>query len=230
MHGASLHFLAGIIEHGTCQDILGFGMGGDAETGHIDAHDPDPVDLIGKQPKRHARCCGNAQVRHHDGVIAFRIGHVVDRFADILEQLAGDQRLRIERHITDRPARAVEMRHKGQPIDATGRTAQHGGGAAHPQTHPQAAERRAHGLRLVMGTLGIILGVLVKDLGFARHPGGLFHFPGPGMASHAIPALRCGSRRDGVNDGLAPDHRGLGRVVVAHFSEIIGHRFTPRRR
>jgi hypothetical protein len=74
----------------------------------------------------------------------------VHRVADILEQLARDQRLRIERHIADRAARAVEVRGEGQAIHAAGRSRQDRGGAAHAQADAQRPEGRAHALRLVV--------------------------------------------------------------------------------
>ncbi len=146
LDGASLHFLAGVIEHRTSQHILGFGVGGNAETRHIDADDPHPVDFIRQQAQRHAGRGGHAQVGDDDRVVPIRVGHVVDRFADIFEQLAGDQRFGIERHIADRPARTVEMRHEGQAVDATGRSRQHRRRAAHPQAHAQRAKGGAHAI------------------------------------------------------------------------------------
>jgi hypothetical protein len=91
----------------------------------------------------------------------------VDRIADILEQLAGDQRLGVERHVADRAARAVEMRREGQAVDAAGRTRQDRGGAAHAQPDAQRAEGRAHALRLVVRAARIVGRILLEQFTLA---------------------------------------------------------------
>ena len=67
-------------------------------------------------------------------------------FADVLEQLARDQRLRVERHIAHGPPRAVEMRGEGQAVDAAGRAGQDRRGPPHAQTDAQRPEGRAHAI------------------------------------------------------------------------------------
>ena len=161
-------------------------MGGHAKTGHIDADDAHAIDGIGQQLQRHAGCGGHAQIGDHDGVIFFRIGHLEHRFANVFKQLAGHQCFRIERHIAHGAAGAIKMAGEGQAINAAGRTGQDGGGAAHAQAHAQAAERRAHGLRLVMRPLGIIRRITFQHFGFAGLGGGFAHGVGPGMAAGAF--------------------------------------------
>ena len=166
--GARFHFLARIGEHRAGQHVLGLGMGGHAETGHIDADHPHAVDLVGQQLQRHARGGGHAQIGDDDRIVERGIGQIVNRLADILEQLAGDERFGRKRHIADAAPRTVEVRSEGQAIDAAGRARQHRGRAAHAQADAQGPERRAHRLRLVMRTLGIIGGIAIEHAGLAR--------------------------------------------------------------
>ena len=126
-----------IFQHRAGQHILGFRMGRHAEARHIDADDADAVDFLGQQLQRHARRGGHAKIGDDHRVVKLGIGHLEDRLADVLEQLAGDQGFGIERHIADGAARAVEMRGEGQAIDAAGRAGQDGRGAAHAQPNPQ---------------------------------------------------------------------------------------------
>ena len=109
----------------------------------------------------------HAQIDDDDGVVERRVGELEHRFADVLEQLAGDQRLGIERHVADGAARAVEMRREGQSIDAAGRAGQHRRGAAHAQPDAQRAERRTHALRLIVRAGRIVRGVLRQRLALA---------------------------------------------------------------
>ena len=99
---------------------------------------------------------GHAEIDDDDGVVIVGVGELEHRLADVLEQLAGDERLGVERHVADGAARAVEMRREGQAVDAAGRARQDRRGAPHPQADPQRAEGRAHALRLVVRPAGII--------------------------------------------------------------------------
>ena len=168
LHRPLLDFLAGIFEHRRREHVLGFGMGRHAEARHVDADDAHAVDLIRQQIERHARGRRHAEIGDDDGVVKRGIGELEDGFADVLEQFAGDQRLRIERHVTDRAPRAIEMRGERQAIDAAGRAGEDRRGAAHAQADPQRAERRAHALRLVVRTFGIVCGVAIENVALAR--------------------------------------------------------------
>ena len=110
----------------------------------------------------------HAEIGDDDCIVQLGVGELEHRLADILEQLAGDQGFRIERHIAHRAARAVEVGRKGQAVHAAGRARQHRRGPPHAQPHPQRAESRAHALRLVVRTLGIIPGVAIQHRRFAR--------------------------------------------------------------
>ena len=173
-HRAGLGLAAGIAQHRAGQHVLGLGMRGHAETGHVDADDAHAVDLLGQQLQRHAAGRGHAQVDDDDAVVQGRVGLLVHRLADVLEQLAGDQRFAVEGHVADAAPRAVEMRGEGQPVDAAGAAAQDGVRAAHAQPHAQRAEGRAHALRLVVraGAFGqrIVLGVLLPASRSCRPP------------------------------------------------------------
>ena len=185
-HGASHNFRAGIFQHRACQNILGLGMGGNAKAWHVNTHNAHPVDFIGKQFKRHAACRWHAKIGDNNRIIAFGVGKFMHRIADIFEQLARDQTFGIEWHIAHRPARAVEMRHKGQPIDAAGTARKNCRHPPHPQPHAQAAKGRAHGLGFIMRALGIIGGVLIQKLRIACRARGLLHGGRACMAAHAI--------------------------------------------
>ena len=112
-------------------------MGRHAEAWHVDADDTHAVDFVRQQVERHARCGRHAEIGDDDGVVKRGIGELEHGFADILKQLAGDQRLRIEGDVTHGPPRAVKVRGEGQPIDAARRTGQDRRGAAHAQADPQ---------------------------------------------------------------------------------------------
>ena len=208
------HLLAGILQHRAGQHVLRLGMGRDAEARHVDADDAHAVDLLLEQPQRHAARRGDAQVGDHDRVVSFRIGEVFDRFLDVLEQLAGDQRFRGEGHIAHRPPRAVEVRGEGQAIDAAGRARQHGRGAPHPEAHPQRPEGGAHGLRLVMRADRIIGRILIEDIALACGAGSLGH----GVLGRAATFDRGRAKLDPV------------RGAVAAGGEGVAHRIRPRRR
>ncbi len=91
---ARLRLGPGIGQHRPGQHILGFGMGGHTKSWHIDAHDPHAIDFLWQKPQWHAGSRGHAEVCHHDGIVAVGIGEQVNSFANILEQLAGDERFR----------------------------------------------------------------------------------------------------------------------------------------
>ena len=201
-------------------------MGGNSKSRHINAHNPNAVDLVGQKPQRHTRCCWNAQIGNHDRVIAFGVGHIMDSLADILEKLTSNERFGIERHIANRAPRTVEMAHEGKPIDATGRSAENGGCATHPQTHTKRAKSGTHALGFVMRALGVILGILIKDFGFACHAGSLFHLACARMATHAIDAHGL-HRRIRCVAVLAEDNLGVGCGIV---SDFFSHLFMPRRK
>ena len=118
-----------------------------------------PSISLGSRRKRHAGGGRHAQVDDDDGVVFVGIGELEHRLANVLEQLAGDQRLRVERDVSDGAPRAVEMRGEGQAVDAAGGARQDGRRAAHAQADAQRAERRAHALRLVVRAGRIVLGV-----------------------------------------------------------------------
>ena len=79
----------------------------------------------------------HAKIDDDDRVVLGGIGELEDRLADVLEQLSGDQRFRIERNVADRALRAVEMRGEREPVDATGGAGQNASRCA------ACADRRA---------------------------------------------------------------------------------------
>ena len=164
LHRALLRLAAGEVQHRAGEHVLGFRVGRHAEARHVDADDPHAVDLLGQEPQRHAGGGRHAQVDDDDRVVAVGIGERDDSLADVLEQLAGDQRLGIERHVADRPLRAVEVRGEGEAVDAAGRAAEHARGAAHAKPDAQRAEGRAHALRLVVRAQRIVAGVALERL------------------------------------------------------------------
>ena len=182
------------------------------KAGDVDADDPHSIDFIGKQPQRHTRRGGHAQVGHDHSVIPFRISHFVYCIPDILEQFTRHEGLGIEGHISDRTARPVKVADKCQSIDATGRPGQNRGRAAHPQTHAQRTERGAHGLGFIVGALGIVFCVLIQNVGFARHTGSRFHFTGARVTSHTING--CSTHRCLI-PVLAECDLYFGRVIIA---------------
>ena len=165
-HRALLRLAPGEIQHRAGQDILGFRVRGDAETGNVDANDAHAVDLFRQEAQRHARSGRHAKIDDDDRVVLVRIGKLEDRVADILEQLAGDESLRIERHIADRAFRAVEVRGEGQAVDAACRAAKDGRGSPHPKADAQRTESGAHALRLVVRADRIVARVALQR--FAR--------------------------------------------------------------
>ena len=170
-------------------------MGRHAKARHVDADDAHTVDRIGQQLQRHTRSGRHAQIGHHDRVVFFRVGHVVHSVADILEQLAGNQCFRIERHIAHRAPRSVEVRREGEAINAAGRAGQDGGGAAHAQANAQRTEGRAHGLRLVVRALGIIGRIAIQHFRLAGLGRCIAHRVGAGVAAGAV-CRRLGSGRN----------------------------------
>ena len=116
---AVLRLIASELEHRPGEDVLGFRMRRHAEARHVDADDANAVDLLGQKPQRHARSGGHAKIHDDDRVVLGGIGKLEDRFADVLEELSGHQRFGIERNVAHRPLRAIKMRSKRQPIDAT---------------------------------------------------------------------------------------------------------------
>ena len=191
-------FFAGVLEHGAREHIFGFRVGRNTKAGYIDADDAHAVDLFGQQLQRHAAGGRDAQVDDHDGIELGRVRLGINRLADVFKQLASDQGLGVERHIAHAAARAVKVRGESQPVHTARRARQNGLGAAHAQTHAQRAEGRAHALRLVMRTgvfiAGVILGVLLQHLGFARGLRCGQQGFAACVATHAI-ALQCGSHR-----------------------------------
>ena len=158
----------------------------------------------------------------------------MDRVANIFKQLTGDQRFRIEGHITHRTARAIEMAGESQPIDAASTTGKDRRHTAHPEPNTQGPKGRAHGLRLVMRPARVISGELIHHFGFARSTrGSIQRFP-PTMAGSAISS---GSRRrrrgKRVHFPQTPSYTtsrdGLFNTSAAHISSMVaGFSTTPR--
>ena len=121
-YGSCLDLVSRIAEHGAGEHVLGLCVGRHAKTGDINTNDAYPVNLVGEQVQRHAGCCWYAEVNYHHRVVFVGVGQFVDRFADILKQLACDQRLRVEGHIAYGALGTVEVRGKGQAVNAAGRT------------------------------------------------------------------------------------------------------------
>ena len=97
-------------------------MGRHAKARDVNANDAHPVNLVGEQIQRHARCGRHAEVDHHHRVVFVGVSQFVDGFADVLKQLASDQRLGVEGHIAHRALGTVEVRCKGQAVNAAGGT------------------------------------------------------------------------------------------------------------
>ena len=95
-------------------------MGRHPKSGHVDADDANTIDFFRKYLQRHARGRGHAEVDHHDRVVQGRVRELEDGLTDVLKQFAGHQGLRIERHVTDAPARAIKVGRERQAIDAAG--------------------------------------------------------------------------------------------------------------
>ena len=198
-HGASHGFLAGIVQHGASQHIFGLGMGGHTKPWHIDANDANTVDFFGQQLKRHTTGGGHTQVDDDDAVKLLRVRLSVNRLTNVLEQFAGHQGFGIEGHIAHGSASTIEMRGEGETVHAAGRAAQDGGGATHTQTHTQGTKCRAHALRLVVGTLGIVGGVLRQHFALARFGRRIQHLVFARMTTQTISAggSGIGQRSDG---------------------------------
>ena len=169
LHWASYDFFTGVLQHGAREHILGLGVRGHAKARHINADDSHAVDVFGQQLQGHAARSGHTQIDDDNGVVLCRVRLVVNRFADVLEQLARDQRLGIKRHVAHAAPRAVEMRGECKAVHAAGRARQNGGSAAHAQAYTQCTKGRAHALWLVVRTRvrlgGIVFGVLRQYLG-----------------------------------------------------------------
>jgi len=155
-HWPGFGFEPGVAQHRAGQHVLRFRVRRHAKARNVDADDADTVDLFRQQLERHARRSRHAEIDDDDGVVVRRFRGVVDRLANVLEQLAGDQRLRVERHVADRTLGTIEMRREGQPIHAAGAAREDRRDAAHPQTHAQRAEGRTHALRLIMRPTRIV--------------------------------------------------------------------------
>ena len=121
-HRAGLGLATGEPEHGAGQHVLGLGMRGHAKARHVDADDAHAVDVLGQQLQRHAAGRGHAQVDDDHRVVQRRVSLLEDGFADVLEQLARDQALAVERHVAHGAARTVEVGGEGQAVHAAGRT------------------------------------------------------------------------------------------------------------
>ena len=169
-------------------------MGRHAEARHVDPDHPDPVDLGRQAVQRNARRGRNTQIDHHDRVVLVRLGHLGDGIADVFVELTGDEGFRIERNVADRPASAVEMRREGQTVHTAGRPREDRRRPPHPQPDPQRAERRTHGLWLVVRPFWIIGRESIKNLRLAGFAGSLVHHVGACMAARRI-RLRLLSRR-----------------------------------
>ena len=212
-HWALLRLTPGEIQHRAGQDILGLRMSRDAEPRNIDANDAHAIDLFGQEPQRHARGSRHAKIDDDDRVVLVGIGKLEDRVADILEQLAGDECLRIERHIADRAFGAVEVRGEGQSVDAACRAAKDGRGSPHPKANAQRAEGRAHALRLVVRADGIVARVALQRFARARGFRGFAQdlFARMAIGTRSRPGRRgsysCGPRRLAI-DGRAVEGGG----------------------
>ncbi len=189
-HRAADDFFAGVFQHRPGQHVFGFGMGGHTKTGHVDADDAHAIDLFGQELQRHATGGRHTQVDDHDGVHLVRIRFGVHRIADVFKQLARDQRLGVEGHITHTASSAVKMRCESESVHAAGRAGQDGGGALHAQAHAQRAKGRTHALRLVVwagiGLAWVVAGVLVQHLRLARLFRPRHHGIGARVTAHAV--------------------------------------------
>ena len=161
-----------------------------AEPRHVDADDAHTVDRLGQQLQRHAAGGGHAQVDDHQRVELRGVGLRMHRLPDVLEKLAGDERLAVEGHVAHAAACAVEVRREREPVDAAGAAGQDRHRAAHPQAHAQRAERRAHALRLVVRPLGVVLRVLRQRVALAC-----------GLRGSLRPCSRTGVAAKSVNRG-----------------------------
>ena len=170
-------------------------MGRHAEAGNVDADDAYAVDLLGQEAQRNARRGRHAEIDDDDRVVLVRVGELEDRVADVLEELAGDQRFGIERHVADGALGPVKVRREGQAVDAAGRAAEHARRPAHAKPDPQRAEGRAHALRLVVRADGIVARVALERLVHAGGFGGLAELLFSRMATRAFGARDRSRRR-----------------------------------
>jgi len=104
-----LRFEPRVPQHGAGENVLRFRVRRHTEPRHIDPDDPDAVDLLREELQRNTGRCRHAQVRHDDRVVLRRIGECVNSVANVLEQLARDERFGVERDVPDRASRAVEV-------------------------------------------------------------------------------------------------------------------------
>ncbi len=167
-HRTGLGFQARVTQHRAGQHILRLRVSRHAEAGNVDANDADAVDDFRQPIQRHARSGRDAQIDHDDRVVVRRLRGFVHRVADVLVKLPAHQRFRVERHIADRPLRAIEVRGERQAVNATGGTGQDRRRAAHTQADAQRPEGRAHRLRLIVRTARIVFHQLVKRFALAR--------------------------------------------------------------
>ena len=131
LNRASFDFLASVIQHCACKNVFGFCVGGNAKTWHVNADDAYTVDLIWKKAQRDTRCCWDAQVGDNHCIVTVGVSEVVDGFAYVFEQFAGDKRFGVEGYIADGAACPVEVRHERQAINTAGRARQNGRRPAH---------------------------------------------------------------------------------------------------
>ncbi len=214
LDGTLLGFEPGEMQHRARQHVLGFRVCRHAETGDVDPDDAHPVDFLRQEPQRNARRCRDAEVHDDDGVVFVRVGELEDRVPDILEELARDERLRIERHITDRALRPVKVRGEGQAVDATGRAAEDARGPAHAQSHAQRAEGGAHALRLIVRTDRIVVRVALERLVHPRGFGGLAEMLFPGMAAGPSVLATVGRASTSPSPSKAVLRSSVGAISV----------------
>jgi hypothetical protein len=233
LDGAGEGLFPGIVEHGASQDVLGLGVGRHAEARHVDGDDSDPVDLFRDLLDRHARSGRHAEVGDDDGIVVLGIGELDDSLTDVLVELAGDQRLGIERHVADGPPRPIEVGGEGQAVDAAGGARQHGGRALHPEADAQGPEGGTHALRLVVRADGVVGGIALESLALAGRHGRRLHLLGTGVAAGAVAGGGRRRRRLGRRLATLVLRGDAGNVVVrggielgggGAFGKGVGHR------
>ncbi len=222
LHRAQLGLRARVLEHRARQHVLRLGVRRHAEARHVDADDANAVDLLRQEPQRHAGGGRHAEIGDDDGVVVLRVGKLEHRLADVLEQLAGDERLGVERHVADGAARAVEVRGEGEAVDAARGARQDRRGAPHAQADAQRAEGRAHALRLVVRPGRIVGGVAIERFALAGGRCGAPHLVPARMAADPVTLGRGDVDRNDLP--LAATclavvrHRRRGRVVIDDFA------------
>ena len=219
LHGTCLSLGARVFQHRAGEHVLRLGMRRNAKARHVDADDSHAVDFFWQQLQRHAGRGRHTKIGDDDRIVVGRIGNRVHRVADILEQLARDQRLGVERHVADRSPRAVEMRGEGQAVHAAGGTREDRRRAAHAQTDPQRTERGAHALRLIVRAGGIIARVLLERRALASDRGSGTHLL---LAAMTPAALARHGRRRAIVDDLRGT-RFVGEIV--HGSDRVVYDF-----